>query len=108
MKKPTKHENRCYDYHECKEYLQAKYRYDERDYAGKYRDAGLTDDIPYQDFWHFVVETGEVTNGKVFTMSERWMEDATDWQKWILERYFSEFGEPDGSGGRHVRFHVWW
>lgn len=110
MEKPTKHGKEYYDYHECRDYLQEKYRFNARDYAGKYRDIGLTDDsIPYQDFWHFVVECGEVTNGKLFVMSEMWLEWAKeDWQKWILERYLSEFGEPDGSGGRRIQFHVWW
>jgi hypothetical protein len=50
MEKPKKESQEYYDYNECRDYLEAKYDYDERDYAGRFTptsnpNAG-TNDIP--------------------------------------------------------------
>jgi hypothetical protein len=173
--KPKKHTIEYYDYHECRDYLQEKYGYNERDYAGRHKKKEeldhfrlyqkLTGDIqpfdghypdcsgkgggktiwrdgkkipateeqyradfdlihaqyrryqdwtlehpetpkpPYQDFWHFVVEQTELSNGSMFTMSDDWLEYAEGWQKTILEYYLSEFGEGEE---REIQFQVNW
>ncbi len=87
------------DYHECRDYLQAKHGYDERDYAGCYdpkRGAGRDDSLPYQDFWHWVVDVCGVTNGGTITFSNDLLSSCKEpWQAEILERYLAEFGEGD-------------
>lgn len=105
MEKPTKKTVQFYDYVECSNHLQKKYSYDERNYAGK-KFNGKKDDAPYQDFWHFVLYKTDLGNDSYFTMDNSWLKDAKEpWQKEILERYLSEFGEGKD---REICFHVWW
>lgn len=103
MEKPQKQVWFIYDYHECRNYLENKFGYDERDYAGHFIDENL----PYKDFWHFVVDKGGVTNDSTFVMSEWWFEDAEDWQREIGTRYLDEFGEGE-PGDRSILFCVSW
>ena len=37
MDKPKRKSDSCLDYHQCRNFLQEKYKYDERDYGGKYK-----------------------------------------------------------------------
>lgn len=106
VKKPDKKVMTYYDYDECRQYLEKKYGYDERDYAGRFTGRG-NERAPYQDFWHFVVEKGSAHNDALMVMSEWWKEGAEPWQAEILERYLSEFGEGD-PGDRSIEFWVSW
>lgn len=46
LKKPTKKSREAYDYMECSAYVEKKYKYDERDYVGKYKDKGRDSSKP--------------------------------------------------------------
>lgn len=95
------------DYHECSEYLENKYGYNERDYAGRFGDT-FNLDVPYQDFWHFVIEKADyITNGCYFVMYKDWADglDENDYRRIILNHYFQEFGKDDEDG---IKFWVEW
>jgi len=108
LEKPTKKQTEFYDYHECSEYLEKKYGYDERNYAGKTWESGSDGyDRPYQDFWHWVCEMSDLSNDSMLVMNSWWGESATDWQREILERYIDEFGEGDNED-KYILFWVSW
>jgi len=109
MNKPVKRVHEYYDYNECRNYLEEKYGYDERDYANKLTARGIgskadDDSVPYQDFWHYICDCTDIYNGCDFTMYSDWMDDAEDWQKEILQHYFDEFGDENGE----IEFNVLW
>jgi len=98
MKKPEKGVIKTgYDYFKCRDYLEEKYGYKERDLYN------------HRDFWYFVYDCdgGYITNGGFFTMLEEWGEDAEDWQKQILGYYMDEFGEGE-PGNREITFWLEW
>ena len=104
--KPTKHARWAYDYAECRDYLQARDGYDERDVAGHF--AGHPE-APYQDFWHFVcAQVPGLSNPSEFVMDDSWAEDAEPWQQEILEKYLEVFGETDAQGNHCIPFSVSW
>lgn len=103
--KPVKKVVERYDYHECSKYLGEKYEYDERDYAGKFKGRSVRDDVPYLDFWHFLLHYYNIDNGSEFVMYKELMDGAETWQKEILQHYFDEF-DPENTG--KIRFYVWW
>lgn len=93
MKKPTKITRAAvFDYIECRDYLQEKYEYNERDYAGHFTDKGF--DSPYQDFWHWVIDACGVTQGGTVYFANDLIDSCDKpWQAEILEHYLVEFGE---------------
>lgn len=96
LTKPTKvHRPVLLDYHQCRDYLQAKHGYNERDYARHFHGAdAATNDRPYQDFWHWVCDICCPENGGTITLSDYLLDSCKEpWQREILERYLSEFGE---------------
>ena len=98
----------AYAYHECRDYLQARDGYDERDYAGTFRGHPQA---PYQDFWHFVLEQAPhlCSEGACFTMDDSWTVDVEPWQRAIVLKYLETFGQADSSdGARYIDFYVWW
>ena len=109
MNKPTKQTKTCYDYHQCRNYLQDKYGYNERDYANRFKKP-YNASAPYQDFWHFVLEMApNITNGSFFVMDEYWLDEAShEWQKQILNYYLDEFGEYEDTGSRTIEFYIEW
>jgi len=129
MDKPVKKTREAFDYHECRDYLQDKYQYSERDYAGHFGEPAQNSPAvaaapieknesvawdeerpPYWDFWHFVIDHTEMHNGTYITMSEEWLPMATDWQKEIIQHYIDEFAEPatHDEECREVEFYVEW
>lgn len=114
MDKPIKHTRTYFDYHECRDYLQEKYRYDERDYAGYHTNGKIDSSKPYQDFWVDVILNlaYNVGNETFFEMNDEWLDencyDTEDWQRTIIEYYLSEFGEADSDGFRSINFWVEW
>jgi len=112
--KPTKKTRESLDYHECRDYLEDKYKFKERDYAGHFGPPATNSRIvqaameegrpPYWDFWHFVLEITGIHNGSYFTMSEEWLPMATAWQKEIITLYLDEFADES----REVVFYVSW
>lgn len=107
LKKPIKkHRNEpTYDFNECTEYIEKKYNIKHRDYAGKFSD-GKVKDVPYQDYWHFVLDKyDDIRNDYYFDMEISYMrEDAEDWQNKITDLFEKEFADENGI----IQFHVWW
>ena len=92
--RPIKKVREAYDYLECRDYLQDKYNYVERDFSALY----------HQDFWHWVVENYEIHNGCYLTFSyDKIPEIQEDWAKTIYKYYLTEFSENG-----EVTFWVWW
>lgn len=107
MDKPQPQCVTYYDYRACRDYLQEKYGYNERNYAGKSA-LGAARDAPFQDFWLFVVQRSALDrNDSFFVMAEEWGAGAEDWQQKILGDYMDEFGTGE-QGHRVIEFHVWW
>ncbi len=111
--KPKKKKKEYYDYLEVRDYLQDKYGYDERDYAGKYaKKKGIEtpegEPTPYLDFWHWVVDNYDIHNGCYITFSsdrlEEICEEKNGWIKEIYKRYIDEFADKNGE----LLMYVWW
>ena len=106
--KPVKRTRTFYEYLECRDYLQEKYGYDERDYASRNKAVEVIGkrrrfdgSRPYQDFWHWVVETYQIHNGCFVTFSRdadalRELPTDKQWVREIYQRYLDEFADEDG------------
>jgi len=92
MNKPKKRTREYLDYNECAKWIENKYKVDLRNYAGK-KFTGKPDDPPYQDFWHYIVDSGDVSNGCFFYLDLYYIDGCTDWQKEILKMFKDEFEE---------------
>jgi hypothetical protein len=107
MKKPTKKTKSYYDYIQCRDYLQKKYDYNERDYAGKFKNRDK-EDVPYQDFWHWVIEHYQVCNGCFITFSKEYLEcdgkESEAWVREIYKHYIDEFADENGE----LEMYCWW
>ena len=105
--KPQPTTRTAYDYHECRDYLQKKYKYNERDYAKKFV-TGSTMGEPYQDFWHWVVDHNDISNGCLITFSRETLNnpdfDGDQWVKTIYGYYLTEFADDNGE----LLMWVWW
>lgn len=108
MQKPKKHKKEYYDYNECRDYLQEKYGYDERDYLGMFTGKTVNDNVEYQDFWHWVCDNYEIHNGCCITFDMELLKEKDiyikPWQKEILKHYLEEFADENGK----VELYVWW
>lgn len=104
-KRPKKETRSYFDYNKCRDYLQAKYGYDERDYAGKFVGKGVRENVPYLDFWHWVLNHHQIQNG-CFVVFTRWeYEDIEEeWVKVIYGHYLDEFADKEGN----LDLYVWW
>lgn len=99
--KPEMYQLAVFDYLACAQYIEDKY--------GVVTTRGYTDgDGEYRDFWNFVVDTGGVSNGAVFSMCEWWFDGCQEWQRKIGLMFLDEFGEQADDAGRVIPFHVWW
>ena len=93
MDKPQPKTMTYYDYTECRNYLQEKYGYNERDFAGRHKVSWPENaHIPYLDFWHWVCEHHEVFNGCMIDFSREVLDDPDtdwngEWQKEITMRF---------------------
>ena len=111
MEKPKPEPIYALDYHKCIHFLEEKYNFDSRDYAGRYKERISNQNIPYQNFWHWVVEMSELLgNGSYITMFDNWAEDLPedDFRTIILNYFFQEFGEYGEDEGSILRFWVEW
>jgi len=113
MEKPQSKIKQYYDYHECRNYLQEKYGYDERDFSNQATKGGR--EAQTLDFWYWVIEHDDIHNGCFVIFSKEILEDEdTDWteiddkfgnwQKEIYQHYIDEFADENGE----VEFYVWW
>ncbi len=100
MKKPKLQTKEYLDYRQCADYVAYKLGVlDIRDYAGKFRSKNANKDawkdIPYQDFWHFLIDKCDVTNGGFISITTEigHGEEIEDWQALILKTFIEEFGE---------------
>ena len=100
MDRPRKKTRVAYEYRECRDYLQEKYHYQERDVLG-YKHAlksGASEMPPCQDFWRWVCDHHQIHNGCYVTFSaERLAEIEEDWVKKIYALYLGEFADEDGT-----------
>lgn len=81
------------DYHECEQVVEEKLGYELRDTLGKFDPTRPGNkNVPYRDFWHFLVDTCGVTNGGTLYMPFE-HEAKEEWQKEILRAFHTEFGE---------------
>jgi len=107
MKKPTKHSKEYYNYNKCRNYLEKKYKYKERDFANKYPNKKKPyeedESKPYLDFWHWVVDNYDIHNGCFITFDKNFQPEE-DWQKEIYNHYIEEFGNENGE----VELYVSW
>ena len=134
MKKPKPRTQTYLDYNECCDYIEQKYGYDTRDFAGKYKyieekykeldrvygkgwrdmpmnqlhqlnpnieaDLQKIDEAepPYLDFWHWVVDRCNVSNGGIIYFSRtdsEWPEDEK-WIETIYNHFLDEFADENG------------
>lgn len=106
--KPEKETKSYHVYTKVRDYLQQKYGYDERDYVGRYnrRTTHEYDPTkPHWDFWHWVVQHHDITNGCFITFTrDQLHEIQVDWVKEIYSRYLDEFADEDGT----LEMWVWW
>lgn len=109
MDKPVKHTRTFYDYNECCKFIEEKYGYDTRNFAGKRWD--IEDDTPYLDFWHHLCNGVEIHNGCYFYMDDEALDEEygakEEWLKTIYGHFLDEFGEGE-KGSRQIEFYVWW
>jgi hypothetical protein len=92
-KKPQKHRSEpYYDFLEVMHYLEQLHGKNFRDYAGKFSSKPYDDSIPYLDFWHWLIDLGDISNGCWMYMPEGYEDDpdTEDWKKEIL-KYFRDF-----------------
>ncbi len=96
MNKPKIKKVEYMDYSECCDYLEKKFGYEERNYKKHRYDLadGHPDNPPYCDFWHWVCDRFNISNGSSFSFSNDSLDSVEeDWQSEILEHYLAEFGE---------------
>lgn len=114
MKKPVPVQRQpCLDYHQCEAWVEKKLGKTLRDYAGNWQGEEFNSTVPYQDFWHYVIQTGDyIHNGCYFWLQVRDESDelpleVEPWQEEILTVFateFSEYVDDDGS----IHFWVDW
>jgi hypothetical protein len=105
LTKPQLQTKTFYNYNDCRNYLEKKYGYDERDYAKKFQGKKVHDDKPYLDFWHWVIDHNEVHNGCFISFERGTLEYITEeWVKEIYTHYLDEFADEKGE----IVFYVWW
>lgn len=101
LKKPTKKPRKsAYDYHEVIHFVEEKYGFDSRDYAGKYSSKPFDETIPYLDFWHWLIDGpfAELHNRSAKYLDLKFEledEETPTWVKEILQKIFDEFQEDE-------------
>lgn len=109
MDKPLANTVVYYNYHECRDYLQKKYGYDERNYQRQ----PVTPGSHYttsKDFWLWLCDHEDIHNGGYVTFSQEilaeWQADEAipDWAAEIYTHYLDEFADDLGT----VEFCTWW
>lgn len=105
MIKPKKRVKTYYDYVECRDYINAKYKIDIDDVNNTLKEVS---GAPYQNFWNFVTDNFDIRNDCDFSLSETDKEYAEEWQVKIIDLFLTEFGENDAYLGKSVDFNVQW
>ena len=91
MKKPKTKKVKRLDYHECADYISKKLGYNLRDTLGRWKGMVYQPDLEYRDFWHYLVEVCQISNGCEIYLPHP--DDVKGWQKPILQAFWDEFGQ---------------
>lgn len=105
--KPTKKTKSFYNYAQVRDYLQAKYGYNERKVPLPETDrlSNHPEVDQYGDFWYWLVCTYDISNGCFVTFSrDQLPEIQGTWVKEIYKHYLDEFADDDGI----LEMWVWW
>lgn len=55
--------------------------------------SGKVIERPYQDFWHWLIDKGDIQRGGTMELYREMLEGAEAWQAEIFELYWKEFGK---------------
>jgi hypothetical protein len=124
LKKPEPKIVKELDWNECVDYIEKKHKFQFRDYANMFNNAEgkVNDDVPYLDFWHYLIDAKSISNGCSIDFSNEDLEYVQDgcgetpkdkdlpeqyrgWKQKIIEIILTEFGEGKK---RECHFSVWW
>ena len=103
VKKPYAkfHQDPAYDYHEVENWIEKKTGRKLNDWSGKHT-ADRSLDIPYQNFWHWLIDEQDVKNRSFFDIecdpetSACFAKTSHAWIKEILDLINEEFPEAEG------------
>lgn len=103
--KPVPRTKTAYDYNQCRDYLEAKYGYEERDYVGMFKEKKVNEEVEYLDFWHWVLDRHTIHNGCYVTFSKEELDEIDkEWVREIYSHYIEEFADDNGE----LELYVWW
>lgn len=100
LERPKMKTKQYYDYIECRNYLEKKYKFKERSF-GKDK----------KDFWFTIMcKYYNICNGIFITFSENTLDDIEntpeiEWAAEIYKYFLNEFSDPETG---EVEFGVWW
>lgn len=100
------------EYSELIKHIEGKYNIRVRDYAGRYKDNGISD-RSYLDFWHWIVKEYDVGIGSTFEIYLGQDEDGHDsppnWVREILDIIKNEVKDsPAYDSEEYLTLYVTW
>ena len=72
------------DWSDCIEYLEKKYDFNNEDYAGMFTKDKVDEEVPYLNFWHWLIDVMGISNGTTFELD-----------KWYLDNIHTFDGRGD-------------
>lgn len=93
FKKPKLYKKEYYYWTDITKYIEDKYSMVVRDWAGKFRRTRYDPNIPYQDFWHSILNKFHIIEGNYETWAVYWGEyydRAEEWEKEIIDILIKE------------------
>ena len=105
--KPKPFTKQYLDYYECEAWINARLGYSINDTQGKfmldsYGTAIKHDQTKeYRNWWHFLVENREVSNGCSIYIDSDLLISGNEWQNEITKTFIKEFGEK-------IEYYVSW
>lgn len=107
--KPKPETQTALDFHDCRDYIEKKYKIQMRDYAGRFKPP-VDEKKPYLDFWHWIIDRYQINNDSFFNLYVTEDQDeyhlVPDWVKEILALFHKEFGEYETKG--YLKMWVSW
>lgn len=98
MVKPVKKypTQKMYNYNEVISYIEKKYGYNTTDFLGKFSGDKSKSDNEYQNFWHWITDNNQISNGGSIYISFDYIYngETKDFVKKILKDIKTEF-DPD-------------
>jgi len=89
----------AYDWGEVQKYIEKKYSCNLRDFAGKFGDHGCSEDVEYQDFWHWILDQNDIHNGCQFHLRFGDLSTQPSWVQQIASYIIAEFPEVGSDDG---------